>query len=298
MRGSRVGRFFAIGEVFTEEEVRATRYFKEWMEPRGFAPLALMGSFTPSTRGRPGFGHAFYGSRDFTADEVAFCRVIDRHLTQAGQTAWALRTAQGTFNTALEILDAGLEGILFITREGLVSWKNRRAAELLENEPELRLERGRLRATGAAAGALLDESIASATALDELGYPAGRPSVVSLRLAGSRFPLGIGVVPIAEKIPNIGVDQPAAAVFLIDPNAVRRPPVGILEALYELTPGEAKLARTIAEGQSPAEFADATGRSLETVRTQLKFLFRKLGVRRQAELVSLLASTPVSLDDQ
>lgn len=57
---------------------------------------------------------------------------------------------------------------------------------------------------------------------------------------------------------------------------------------YGLTEAEAKLAIAIADGTTVAGYAEETGLSQWTVRTQLKTVFQKTGVKRQAELVLLL----------
>ena len=67
------------------------------------------------------------------------------------------------------------------------------------------------------------------------------------------------------------------------------PGAGIIAALYDLTPAEARVARGIAEGLSPAALAGQLEVSPETVRTHLKRVFAKTSTKRQAEL-SLLIS--------
>jgi DNA-binding CsgD family transcriptional regulator len=67
------------------------------------------------------------------------------------------------------------------------------------------------------------------------------------------------------------------------------PPAQLLEALFDLTPAEARVARAIGEAQPPEDVAGALGVSVETVRKQLRAVFAKTGTSRQAELVRLLA---------
>jgi DNA-binding CsgD family transcriptional regulator len=53
----------------------------------------------------------------------------------------------------------------------------------------------------------------------------------------------------------------------------------------------------LAQGESPREIADRLGVSVGTLRIQLKAIFSKTGVRRQAELVRLLLLSPAGLAD-
>lgn len=57
---------------------------------------------------------------------------------------------------------------------------------------------------------------------------------------------------------------------------------------FGLTPAETRVALFVAEGGTVSEYAKETRTSLQTVRTHLKAVFRKTGVRRQAELAILL----------
>jgi len=66
------------------------------------------------------------------------------------------------------------------------------------------------------------------------------------------------------------------------------PPPPLLQALFDLTPAEARMASQITEGKSIEQISSATGVAQNTIRTHLKSVFQKTGVQRQAELVSLL----------
>jgi DNA-binding CsgD family transcriptional regulator len=68
-------------------------------------------------------------------------------------------------------------------------------------------------------------------------------------------------------------------------------PPELLQALFDLTPAEARVASQVTEGRSIEQIALSTGLSHNTVRTHLKSVFLKTGVQRQAELVSLLGMT-------
>lgn len=69
-------------------------------------------------------------------------------------------------------------------------------------------------------------------------------------------------------------------------------PSSILREMLEFSGAEAEVAYMIADGRSTTEIADARGVSINTVRSQMKEVFRKAGVRRQADLARLLFSMP------
>jgi DNA-binding CsgD family transcriptional regulator len=68
-----------------------------------------------------------------------------------------------------------------------------------------------------------------------------------------------------------------------------------LEALFGLTPAEARLAIRLSRGASLAAVADSHNISQHTARAQLKSVFAKTGVSRQAELVRLVLKSVASL---
>ena len=63
---------------------------------------------------------------------------------------------------------------------------------------------------------------------------------------------------------------------------------GVLEALFDLTPAEARLVQDLAEGKTIEKASTDRGVSSATSRAHLKRTFEKMGIRRQVELVALL----------
>lgn len=62
----------------------------------------------------------------------------------------------------------------------------------------------------------------------------------------------------------------------------------LIHSLFDLTPAEIAVAQSIAAGLSVAQLAAATGRSVDTIRTQLKSAMHKTGSNRQIELALLV----------
>jgi DNA-binding CsgD family transcriptional regulator len=66
------------------------------------------------------------------------------------------------------------------------------------------------------------------------------------------------------------------------------PSASLLNALFDLTPAEARLATDLADGLTLTESAVRHAVTVKTSRTYLERIFRKTGMRRQSQLVSLL----------
>jgi DNA-binding CsgD family transcriptional regulator len=58
--------------------------------------------------------------------------------------------------------------------------------------------------------------------------------------------------------------------------------------LFDLTPAEARVARSIASGKTIESIATDGGVSRETVRSHVRSVLAKTGCDRQAEIVALL----------
>jgi len=107
-------------------------------------------------------------------------------------------------------------------------------------------------------------------------------------------PLPLLITPIHAQMLTSNLDYEGAqvAVFLSDPNSKQPISVNNLVSVYGLTPSEAQVAISIANGNSIATIAETTNHSAHTIRSQLKSTFRKTGVSRQSELIKLLLTGP------
>jgi DNA-binding CsgD family transcriptional regulator len=82
------------------------------------------------------------------------------------------------------------------------------------------------------------------------------------------------------------------AMFLSDPNQQQPISIDSLVSVYSLTPSEAQVSISLANGHSIDEIAKQSHHSSHTIRSQLKSVFRKTGVSRQSELIKLLLTGP------
>jgi DNA-binding CsgD family transcriptional regulator len=140
--------------------------------------------------------------------------------------------------------------------------------------------------------------LASTAAQTLLMETLARNSGVALSL-GRSIPVGgtkqappfvVHVVPLR----GVGLDLFTGALSIIFVTPVvpnSSPAPELLQALFDLSPAEARIASQLTDGRSIEQIAVLNGLSHNTVRTQLKSVFAKTGVQRQAELVSLLGVT-------
>ena len=183
---------------------------------------------------------------------------------------------------ALDAFEISGLPVVLINRQGKIFMANPAAERILVGE--IQIVRGRIVASEPSATALMDRCIHDM--LWRRG--ASTPSVpVSFPRAGRRPLLAYPTV-LSSTASNALAECQAIVVF-VDPDDFSRPAESVLQSVYRLSEAEARLAARMASGQPLEIAADQLGIAKETGRSQLKSIFAKTSVCRQAELVALLA---------
>lgn len=113
-----------------------------------------------------------------------------------------------------------------------------------------------------------------------------------LRATDERPAFVAHVVPLRRA--GLDLFSGAAQLFyLTEVGRSAAPSAAILEALFDLSPAEAKVTRLLLSGGTIGGIAEAHGIRPETVRGQLKSVFAKTGVHRQGELIQLLGGVQI-----
>ena len=90
-----------------------------------------------------------------------------------------------------------------------------------------------------------------------------------------------------------------AGVLVMTPVTLpQAPPIELVQSLFDLTPAEARVARSLTTGETVETIASRGGVSQNTVRTQLRGVLEKTGCSRQAEVVALLSGIAIQKDDR
>jgi DNA-binding CsgD family transcriptional regulator len=119
----------------------------------------------------------------------------------------------------------------------------------------------------------------------------GEPQHMISRSKASGDPLFFAVEPLPWDD-----DGPYACLVLIrSPSATGTLEPKRLAALFGLSQRESELVAALADGRGLDEFALETERSIHTVRTQLKSIYRKTSTQRQSDLVRLVLTSTAFL---
>lgn len=95
--------------------------------------------------------------------------------------------------------------------------------------------------------------------------------------------------PHVVRLERVALSCELRLLNVIDLSPRPGPGLTLLQELFGLTNSEAKVAQAVSEALPLQAFAETQSLSLQTVRSQLKAVFAKTGVRRQVELAVLIA---------
>lgn len=283
-RNSRISRYLARPpyagfltdlDLHSEEELRTLPIYRDFLVPRGAdagAATLVQGvgddSFAITVEG--------FAGHDEARAALTALDALRPHLARAATLSGRLQLEQS--RAAVAALDLVGTAAAMIDLAGRVLIANARFQDAIG---KLFLDqRQRLRLTDAASDRLLS------TAIDRLLHER-QGSSIPIRSAGEA-PAVLHIVPVRGDARDLFA-RSAGFVLLADPADRSLPDADLLRALFDLTPAEARVARSIAEGPGVKGVARESGLSVETVRSHLKAVFQKTGTRRQSELSALLA---------
>jgi DNA-binding CsgD family transcriptional regulator len=130
-------------------------------------------------------------------------------------------------------------------------------------------------------------------ALAELHDPASnRTRSIPIRPRGTQEAAVAHVIPTTNAARELFAGATGLLVITPIAKGTEVNAMPILQALFDLTPAEARVASRIAQGLSLRQIAAQHVVSIETVRIQTKAVFAKTGTNRQAQVAALLAGVP------
>jgi DNA-binding CsgD family transcriptional regulator len=279
--------FLVEHDIWKQDELDSNPIYRDFLMPRGLGWSAGMALPMPT-----GDNIVFSLERDFAKGPVERERIdaLDRlrpHLSRSALVSARLRLehARGAADTLALI---GLPAVV-LDQDGAVVWANL-LAEQLPDFVHWRAN-NRMAFVDSAANALLCEAIRKpGTGAEQSvqSFPVRNGDGTSTRVAH--------VLPVSGTARDI-FERCRAVVVLTPVTLSQAPPVELVRSLFDLTPAEARIARSLSAGETLDHIAETGGVSRNTVRTQLRGVMEKTGCTRQAELVSLLANLSLSRDD-
>lgn len=270
--------FMTEAAIYNPEELPTDPFYRDVLYPRGLGwaagtavPMPTGDTFTVSLERE-------YSLGPVESSAIETLNSLRPHIARSALMAARLqleraRTTSETLSAvgiAALVLDEGGKVLaansLIEGATGYVQWRAQDRISLHDRD----------------AGALLQESIASLNI--------GRQECVRsfpVRNANSPETMVAHLIPIRLSARDIFAR--CAAVLLLTPVSLpQAPPVELVQSLFDLTPTEARVARSLAGGKTVEAIASENGVSLTTVRTHVRGILGKTGRNRQAEIVALL----------
>lgn len=211
--------------------------------------------------------------------------LIKPHVAQALTLADRL----GTLGTAWQVGRALLEQVAYavftLDEYGYVLFFNRAAEELLVEGDGLKIENGKLVAVHSTCQRRLEALIDSAVG----SIPSVGRAWMRIERTSGKPPYAALIAPVTDERFHFTDARAATMVLVSDPHRPINPDPIALRAVFGLTEAESRLALAIAAGHDLTSASAALEISLETARSHLKAIFRKMGAARQQEVVSRLS---------
>lgn len=269
--------FLSNLDLFSAEEWEREPFRHEWGRKWGWNHAAATAIRVPS-----GDSLVFHLQRrgdqgPFNARSIAALDSFRPHLARAGLLAarWRLQR----LNAATQAL--GLIGLpaAILDRNSKVLSANSLMEDLKQHVRWL--PRDRLALADKTADQLLQNAMGSFDA-------ATTPAVQSFPARTGNDSVVVHLVPAYGQARDL-FDGGLSLILVTPVSVPDAPSLALIRGLFDLSPGEARVARGLTAGESIQQIADNAGVSLATVKTQLRGVFAKTGKTRQAAVVALLS---------
>jgi len=180
-------------------------------------------------------------------------------------------------------------GLILLDTNAKPVYTNPTAKSIIKTHPALKIQAGKLSTSKYDDAKKLASLISNAVDNDD-DIDTMRGGVLGLRHPDSTLPLLLLAIPVSDlKVAfESTVEGAHVALFISDPERSQPISAEALIETFDLTKAEAGVTVSLINGLSPKEIAHNKSVSTNTIRTQLKSIFRKTCTNSQADLVRLL----------
>lgn len=288
--GMEPDQLVSISDVLSEEEWRASTYYRTYCAPQGvFRVLAA----DISTRNGGVYGFRVTRpetSPPFSESDMEFCGRLIPHIKRALNLHLSIDKDSKVSKVYSHAMAQLMIGVVVLDQVGRVMDCNPAATAILDMKDGLRLNGTQLEASYASDNRKLQGLVRGA-----LLHPHGAKIVmneaVSVIRPSGRLSWGLIVQSISADQWTEGKQRPSVAIYVRDSEGQVHPPVRLAQQLFQLTPAETALAIELTNGLSLEEAAEALNIRRNTARAHLRSIFSKTGVRRQTELVRMFLNS-------
>lgn len=288
--GMKPDQLVSVTDVLSEQEWRASAYYRIQCEPLGVFHVLAADIAT-----RNGGVYGFRVTRPetsppFSEADRAFCRLLLPHIKRALNLHLSVNQDRKVSTLYSHAMAQMMVGVVVLDQNGHVMECNAAATTILSAKDGLSVVGKQLEASYVDDNRKLQALVRGALVSHPSAHMALNEAMSISRPSG-RMSWGLIVQSIASDQWTEGKQRPSVAVFVRDTEGRVDPPVRLAQQLFHLTPAETALAIQLANGLSLEEAAELLNIKRNTARAHLRSIFSKTGVRRQTELVRIFLNS-------
>lgn len=278
-------------EYISDHELHNSEYYTDFLRPNNIAYMAFGYTATFGSKTYIIEAHRSIYDGPFEIEAIEILNRILPHISQSIEIINKMDGLKHTLYLANSFLDCIPTGVIILNKELEAILINKPANKFLMKQKEFKVAGNKIR---------LEDEIDNKTLTEHLKEAAQQtlePPIKTLSISiKNDETLRLLVMSAKDLNKNIELDKAeAAAVVFIDLQSQNKPLSSkILSLLYGLTPQEARLTISLAQGNSLEDYSKTRGIAKSTARSHLKSIFNKTGTRRQGELIKMVLTSPVS----
>lgn len=299
--GIREKNLWQVGTVVVDEQLVSrdvfvkSVFYREFLSTIGIGRVCT-GVVLGGAPGLPGTSLSLFRPFDapaFSPADVAWCALLIPHLSRALGLQHLLDELHIQNQSLLSAFDRMEFGACVLDENGKVVYQNASASKVFERRDGLSLnDQSRLTGiqpaprTSQATETLPDwikTQIASTSLIANQPAHFSHAFVQRRTQPGMKYALQCSLLP--STFDGARRAAPRMVVFITDPDAVQLPTAERLMTLYELTLGQARVARALGSGCSYKQIARDLSVTPHTIASHVKEVYAKVRVNRQTDLM-------------
>ena len=270
-----------------EDQIDSNEYY-HWLQTKGDHIRYYLGGRLNIGNHLEGFQSLAFRKQEGHSQKrhlERFARVLP-HVQRAVKMGQQLGTWELAAKSSLEFINSLASGVVILDKTGRCIAINHHAERLLKGMHRIVLKGDRLEAFDSAVNQQLHLLISqsAATAQGKGRFPGGSVSVPAEKAVNN---LRLHIYPLRLSSAVFSV-QCAVVVSFKDPRRPGSVDGTMLRTLFGLTAAESRLTGLLLAGATTTSASKTLNISTHTARSQLKSIFMKVGVNRQADLMRIL----------
>jgi len=243
--------------------------------------------------------HRSLNAPGYSNNETNILRLISPHICRAVLIQRELGNAHSEARNMMSLVSKMPMGMLLIDKYGEVKFCNSVAEFVISKHKGLSLVDNKLQAHNRENQKQLEFALQNVLDVLHSETEQDKPTVTTVSFSHPQFsfPLVLFISAAEEsgRHPMHSGEERYATVYISDPGGKMNISAGQLAEIFALTNAEAQVALCLVNGLKLADIAEHNGTALQTVRSQMKAVFNKLGVNTQQDVIRIIIQTMIPL---